>query len=349
MPKTAKSAAVTKTDFQLQILTSGEWKRWDSFIRESAQGTVFQTTPYLSAFSDAFQRETEILAVLENEEIIAGVILFPKKRAGIKYATSPYLIPFNGILIKDVSSLRPYFKRVKYQQKVIELLQQELEKRFHYCEICLASSIIDIRSFIWQNWRIQPDYTIYIPLQDQTEPLDIIPHNQRRHIRKFEKSSFSFGEFSDFTVCYDLMSQSYRHHGMKPPIGQQNFEELVSNLFNKNLLKTYIISIAKRPVSFMMLIEDKPEVYALFSGKDFVQERTEAELYLHWRLIQLYREQSYESFDLLGAMSSSISRVKLELGGKLVRQDVARYFKNGLIRVLLQAETFRQMRNRRNF
>ena len=342
-------ATVTKTDLQLQILTSGQWERWDHFVRESPQGTVFQTTPYLNAFSDAFKRRTEILTVLENEEIIAGVVLFPKKRGGIEYTTSPYLVAFNGILIKDVSSFKSYFKKVKYQQKVIALLQRELERRFQYCEIYLASSLIDIRSLIWQNWRIQPDYTIFIPLQGKTDPLDIIPHNQRRHIKKFEKSSFTFEEFSDFTTCYNLMSQSYQHHGMKPPIGLKDFEEFVSILSTNNYLKTYVISIAKNPVAFMMLVEDRPRVYALFSGKDFVQERTEAELYLHWRLIRLYREQLYDTFDLLGAMSPSISRVKLELGGKLIRQDVARYFKNSLIRFLLKAETFRQMRNRRNF
>jgi hypothetical protein len=340
-------ATVTKTDFQLKILASGEWKKWDNFVRESPQGTFFQSTTYASAFSEAFQREYEILTVLENNEIIAGIVLYPKNRVGIKYATSPYLIPFNGILLKDLSSLHPYFKRVKYQQKVIELLRLELEKRFHYCEIYLASSISDIRNLIWHNWQIRPDYTIHVPLKIENDSPHIIPHNQRRHIRKFEKSSFIFEESSDFKICYDLMSQSYRHHGIKPPIELQVFQEFASTLFNKKLLKTYIISIEKKPAAFMMLIEDKPTVYALFSGKDFIEEQTETELYLHWRLIKLYREQSYEYFDLLGAMSPSISRVKLELGGELIRQDVAQFFKNNFIRLLLQAESFRQMRDRR--
>lgn len=347
LPKTCRTATVTKSDFQLNHLTSSQWESWDQFVLESPQGTVFQTTPYLSAFSETFQRKVEILTVIENDEIVAGVVLLPKIRAGLKYATSPYLIPFNGILIKDVSSIDSYFKRVKYQQRAVELLQSELERRFHFCELNLSSRLLDLRSFIWQNWKIQPDYTIYIPLQDLTAPINSIPHNQRRHLRKFEKSSFTFGEFSDFTICYELMNQSYRHHAVKPPIGEETFQKFSFALLDLNLLKTYIISVADRPITFMMLIEAKPKVYALFSGKDFIHGRTEAELYLHWQLIQLYREKSFESFDLLGAMSPSISRVKLELGGKLVRQDVARYFRNSLVRLMFQVETFRQKRNRR--
>ena len=338
---------MTKSDFQLHTLTSSHWENWNQFILKAPHGTVFQTTPYLTAFSETFQRELEILAVFENDKIIAGVVLLPKLRGGLKYATSPYLIHFNGIFIKDISAIDSYLKRVKYHQKVLELLQTELERRFHFCELNLSSNLLDLRSFIWKNWQIQPDYTIDIPLQDEADPITSIPHNQRRHIRKFEKSSFTLGEFSDFTICYDLMNQSYQHHAVKPPIGREDFQKFCSALLDKNLLKTYVISVADKPVTFMMLIEAKPRVYALFSGKDFVQERTEAELYLHWRLIQLYREKSYDSFDLLGAMSPSISRVKLELGGKLVRQDVGRYFRNGLVRLLFQVETFRQKRNRR--
>ena len=235
LPKTCRTATVTKINFQLHTLTSSQWKSWDKFVLESPQGTVFQTTPYLNAFSEAFQRKVEILTAFENDEIVAGVVLLPKMRGGLKYATSPYLIPFNGILIKDVSSIDSYFKKVKYQQRALELLQGELERRFHFCELNLSSRLFDLRSFIWQNWQIQPDYTIYIPLQDPTDPIDSIQHNQRRHLRKFEKSSFTFGEFSDFKICYDLMNQSYRHHAVKPPIGQEAFQKFSSALLSLKL------------------------------------------------------------------------------------------------------------------
>jgi hypothetical protein len=340
--------AVAKSEYRLQKISSDEWASWDSFVRNSPQGTVFQTTPYLNAFSSAFKRNIEILAVTENDELIAGLVVLPKKRGGIRYTTSPYLIPFNGIIMKDVSTLGSYLKKVKFHQRVVSLIQQELEKRFHYSEIYLASSIMDIRSFIWQNWHIQPDYSINIPLQDHDNLIDGLPHNQRRHIRKFEKSEFTLEESQDYEICYNLMYQSYRHHGIKPPIEQQNYTEFVSLLFKNKLQKTYLISIAEKAAAFMIVIEDKPLVYALFSGKNFKQEQSEAELYLHWRLLQLYQDKSYDSFNLLGAMSPSISRVKLELGGRLVRQDIGRYFKNGIIRLLLQAESIRQLRNRRN-
>ena len=341
-------ADVAKADFQLQILSSPEWQKWDQFVRESRQGTIFQTTAYIQAFSEAFQRPAEILAVFHSQEIVGGIVVFPKNRGGLRYATSPYLIPYNGLVIKDISADQTYYKTLKYEQKIITLLQAELEKRFHYSEISLSDDLVDIRNFVWRGWEFQPEYTVSIPLRKDMDPIDDMTHNQRRHIRKFEKEHFSFQEFTDTDVCYDLMTQSYRHHHIRPPINKTEFENFTNILLERKLLYGYVIFKGSEHLAFMMVIEHKSRVYALFSGKNFEQEHSEAELYLHWRILQLYREKGYELFDLLGAMSPSISRVKLELGGVLNRRDYARFYKNSFIRLLLKIQTYRGMKKRRN-
>ncbi len=341
-------ADVAKANFQLQILPSPQWDQWDQFVKGSRQGTIFQTTAYIQAFSEAFQRPAEILAVLRDQEIMGGIVIFPKSRNGLEYATSPYLIPYNGIILRDISTDRSYYKSLKEEQKIIMLLQDELEKRFHYCEISLANDLTDIRSFVWRNWEFIPEYTAYIPLRIDSDPMNDMPHNQRRHIRKSEKENSSFREFTDSGVCYDLMAQSYRHHQIRPPINKTEFENFAKILLERKLLAGYAIMKGAKTLAFMMVIEDKPWVYAMFSGKNFEHEHSGAELYLHWRILQLYREKGYESFDLLGAMSPSISRVKIELGGILKRRDFARFYRHRIIRLLFKIQTFREMKKRRN-
>jgi hypothetical protein len=123
--------------------------------------------------------------------------------------------------------------------------------------------------------------------------------------------------------------------------------KFTSLLADQNLLRTYTIAHHDRIIAFIMVVECAPTVYALFSGKDFTGNLKEAELYLHWKIMEYYAGKGFHSLDLLGAMISSISRVKLELGGILRRGDHARYFKNRFYNALYWLQQGSQKRNRR--
>ena len=336
---------MAKKDLQLEKLPVGEWDEWDPFVRQSPQGTVFQESRYLQSFADVFHRELNVMVIRQDQEILAGLVLLPKKRGWIRYATSHYLLPYNGPLISEDLSGLSYQKKIKWINRIIPMFLKYIRENYQFAEMYLSDQIPDLREFIWRDWRIIPDYTIQIPLEDLS--INQLPHNQRRHLNKFSQYDTQFSESSDYASCFDLMNSSYENHSRTPPISKTQFMEFTSLLTDQNLLRTYTIARHGRIMAFIMVAECAPTVYALFSGKDFTGNLKEAELYLHWKTMEYYAGKGFRSLDLLGAMMPSISRVKLELGGILRRGDHARYFKNRFYNALYWLQQGRQERNRR--
>ena len=117
-------------------------------------------------------------------------------------------------------------------------------------------------------------------------------------------------------------------------MSREQFINFSRKLIESKIAKCYAIIRNKKILSAMLVVEDKSTAYALFSGKDFKYDKKDSELYLHYSLMNYYKDNNYKFFDLLGAMSPSIARVKLELGGQLERWDRAVYFKNRSSRML---------------
>jgi hypothetical protein len=338
---------VAQPTLYLRPLDERDWEEWDRFVKEKTQGTVFQTSPYFKTFAEVFHRKVEVIAVYHLEEIIAGIVIFPRKKWYFNYTTLPFLFPHNEILMGKFSFTQKYQKRIKSENNILELIRQNLEKRYHFCQLYVSSSIVDMRGFAWNKWLFKPTYTISIPLIHEKNVLERISHNQRRHIRKFEKKSSDFIEFNDFSSCYRLISQSYAAHGIIPPLEKNLFKKFSEKLNHVGILKGYAITMDGETQAVMLVVEDFPVVFALFSGRNFNRDFSEAELFLYWRVLNHYREKNYITFDLLGAMSQSISRVKLELGGILHRGDELFYFRNSFFRILYYLEFYRQTRSRK--
>jgi hypothetical protein len=335
---------LAKSDLQLQILSEKDWEQWDEFVRKSPQGTIFQTASYLNCFTGAFERDFDKLAITQYDKILAGITLLPKKAGWISYATSPYLIPFNGLLFSENTGELSYLKQIKRFNKITTLLLEYIRTHYHFIEMYLSDTLPDLREFLWNNWQLTPDYTIEIPLEGLS--IKNLPHNQRRHINKFSILESQFNETEDFAKCYDLMKNSYAYHQKIPPVSKEEFQKFSTVLSMEKLSKTFIVMLENQIASFLMIIEDAPYAYALFSGKDFSKVENESELYLHWKVLEYYADKKYQFLNLLGAMSPSISRVKLELGGLLKRNDHALYFKNGFYRTLYRIENLRKNKSR---
>ena len=157
--------AVTDSNFKLKYLDPSQWNLWDSFVRNSQQGTVFQSSDYIHSVTSAFRRLAKILVVFRADQLVGGVVLYPKKKWGVNYVTSPFFIPYNGFIIDCFQESRFYYRRIRLQQKVLELLQNEIEKQFASTELCLSPHLEDFRSLIWNDWKFFPQYSINIPLQ----------------------------------------------------------------------------------------------------------------------------------------------------------------------------------------
>jgi len=327
---------VTSNSFRLQYLPPEQYPRWDAFLEESTNGTIFQSTAYVLAVSRSFQREVQILAVLQQDQICGGVVLFPRKKFGQRYLTTPFFVPYNSFIVSKFSGTKIERRRIKYQSEVLEMLCAELEKQYPFIQMDLTPGITDFRCLVWRNWKFTPSFNIIIDLQKEQNLFDQIRRNQQRDIMNFEKNDYLVKSGSDVKVLFQLLQQSYRQHGIEPPLEEVVFETFVRELLDHKLANYFLIEVQGRPVAGLMVIQEKQRVYALFAGKDFQGDWAEAELYLHWHLMQYYREYGVKVLDLLGGMVDSIAHFKFGLGGTLFRYDQLYFFRNNLLEWLFK-------------
>lgn len=330
---------MAKSDFKLFVLDQTKYHLWDDFVNSSSLGTIFQLSSYFLIIQHVFNRKSLILAVEYLDKIVGGIVLYPKHRLGIQYFTLPFFIPYNGFILSEFKEFEMYEKRIRFQQYVLEVLNEYIQKMFVFGEIYVSTRIPDLRGLMWKGWNFSPDYTIKLLLQEQENLSQGIRRNQMRHIRKFENLPGKFKQFNDAKLLYNLIKQSYQYHEIKPPLTENLFVQFIDQLLERKIGRIWGIELKGKMLAGMLIIESLPYAYALFSGRDVTSERKEAEIYLYWKLLHYYKEKNFKIFDMLGAMSPSISKAKLEMGGVLKRSDKAIYFRSNFYRILFDLES----------
>ena len=332
--------------FTLRTLGEDKYPQWDEFVQGSPQGTIFQRSTYIRIIQSVFHRDPQIIAVQDPDNIVGGIVLYPLQKFGIRYFTQPFYLPYNGFVLSDFASIKDYAKRMNLQQHVIELLQNYIEKQFDFGELYLPPDISDFRSLIWKGWKFSPEFDLEMDIRKPKNLSNLIRRNQMKHIQKFEKISPHFGEIQDPQILFNLIDQSYRYHKTSPPIPENQFVRLIKGTIDNKIGRIWGIQVEGRWIAAMLVIEGFPVFYSLFSGRDTEYADSEGKIYLYWKILNHYRNKNFEIFDMLGAMSPSISRVKIEMGGKLKRADKITYFKSGLYRLLFQLQSRRKLKER---
>lgn len=331
---------MTDLDFYPEYIKPSQWKLWDEFVKESPQGTIFQTFSYIQCVTEAFQRPAKILSVWGRNRIVGGVVLYPLKRWGLSYATTPYFIPYNGFLLHHFNESSFYYRRTYLQNKALAMLMNEIGKTFAFVDLHQSPSLEDMRELIWKKWQFTPEYTVLVHLQRGEDLLQFVERDQRRRIRNFESQNIKFQPITEMEALYQLMEKSYFRHRIHPPLPRELFLTFTKDLLERQLAACHGIFRNDEFLSAVLTVEDFPTVYALFSGKTDTDDASSAELYLFWKIIQYYRGKSFQTIDFLGAMVPSIAKIKMELGGVLQRSDRTVNYRNKLI------ETFAGINNR---
>ena len=85
-----------------------EIPQWDDFVSRSPQGTIFQSSKYLSVVSGVLNRRVEIIGLTKAGNLVAAVVLLPQKKSGLSYATSPFYLPYNGIMVGSEQNFKHF-------------------------------------------------------------------------------------------------------------------------------------------------------------------------------------------------------------------------------------------------
>ncbi len=328
----------------IRPLREEDYPLWDVLVQSSSVGTVFQKSDYVRCVQESFRRPAHIVGVFSGTRLIGGTILFPQKKLFLEYSTTPYFVPYNGIVLNDFPSKQFYYNRIGQQNRIIQQLLQYVEKRFAFVELHLHNQFPDVRPIVWQGWEFIPEITAVSDLQEDIYAR--MDRDQRRRLRRLEEKDLRLIDSCPPETLVNLWKTSYQRHHKKPPLPEKDLLSFVQNLVNSKFARIWALTLKNNVVTALLVVEDKDTVYALFSGRSGTSGLSSEELYLFYRVMLAYRETGIQKMDFLGAMEPSIAKVKLELGSRLQRSDRIRYFRNPVVKNFVGWWEFRQQKQR---
>ena len=282
-----------------------------------------------------FNKNCEVIYAEKGDTILAAAVLFPRKKLGLCYSATAFYIPYDGILLNPLSERKRDCHKIALQEQLVADILQEIGNKFQYVTLKLSPDLFDLRPFVWQNWQVEPEYSVVFNFAELSPDYDSIENSQKRKLKQIEKLNMEIVESDDSQILFDFWSQSYAGHRRKTPLPEIQFKQFVDNLIAAKIGKLYFLQQNAIYLAGLFVLQDKESTYFMFSGRNFENESSGTELYLIYQTLLKYQSAGFKKADLLGAMVPSIAKVKLELGGKLKRSDNVTFYRNSRIKFLI--------------
>lgn len=331
--------------YQERYLDPGEYDLWDHFVYESKNGTLFHTSGWAEIIRETFNRSFKILVLEKNGAIEAGILFWPKHNMGIRSITQMAATTYQGILFKAPAAEKASSARARLHHLTGQLLDT-LQAAYHFIEIPLTPDFDDVRPFQWRGFTATPAYTYRFTISPFDELSKQFSQSLRRKINVSEKRDMRILLSGDSGPLIRFVSDSYRHHGIRPPLAQTDLSRLLDHCLRRETGLLYYLVEGDQPIAGIFVLQDAQTVYALFSGIDSDHRDENYTEYLHAALLREAGMQN-KTFDFLGANTSLFEQFKRSFGGSLTVFYNVYYVRNSFVHLIarLRRRQHRLLRN----
>lgn len=294
-------------NYQRQYLTSTHYALWDTFVDNSPQSTIYGKSWYLAALQCPFQ----ILVILANQQILAGLVL---TKDGRNHFANPYLGKYLGIYYAN-------FKGTAYNQetkrrKLTDLLLAEITKlpTFNYF---FHPQFATYFPFYINNFESRPRYSYWINLKDQSlvEITAKFHSKLRSEIKLAEQQKFKITTDISLDIFVNTCQQTFLQKGAKFPFKLSFLRNYCEKLLERKVLQMSGIKDQQGRIMAVVGILKTPQTSTLIlSGFDKrIIQRGVNELLLY-HCIQVAKKQA-NFFDFEGSMIPTIESFYRKFGG----------------------------------
>jgi hypothetical protein len=292
-------------------LERSEFGRWDEFVRQSPQGTLFHTTLWLEASRAPFT----LFGCFRGEELrggfAAGVV--GRRSAG---HPQPFLTPYLGLLLPKPDG--KYVTTISTNKAITAAFAAFLKEEFDSVEFRYPPEVIDLQPFIWGGFQAGLRYTYRLPLFDLDAALENMDKSRRRDIASAEHLGW-VEEGADFSEILRLSEKTFRRQGLDAGFSDAalRFERVLRSAGRCRGFLTRVRS--GEPVAAVWIVWDEKRAYGLISGYDNAEESRNAVALALWRSIQYTaRDLELLEFDFEGSMIRGVEQFFRKFGPTLM-------------------------------
>ena len=306
-------------EYEVRALDASEFARWDEFVRQSPQGTLFHTTLWLDAAGQAFR----LLGCFRGGELHGGFALglVNHRAAGTPH---PSFTPYLGILYSAPHA--KYVTEISNNKEIGVAFAAFLKKEFDRVELRFAPEVVDLQPFIWQGFDVELRYTYRLPLTNLSSVFDNMDAARRRNLVSAEKQGVQVEAGADFGEIVRLREISFERQGIAASDvpAAIRFE---TALRRAGRCQAFLARSGKgEPLGGVWIVWDEKRAYYLFGGYDHSAKSNNAVALAMWRAIQFTAlDLKLPEFDFEGSMIPAVERFFRKFGATLTPVYTVRY------------------------
>jgi len=287
-------------------------KRWDQFVETSPQGSLFHKWDFLKTVERHSRHRFLPYGVYSGEELRCIFPFFIGRDHGLTVMNSPppnTQIPYLGPAFDPSVQARRASAKEKIFEQVTSELCREIDKTApNYVSITTAPNFLDVRSFIWKNYREHLGFTYTIDLE---RPLDEIwasfSRSCRQKIKSARKHPPEIQQTNDVSPLLDIWRKRFSELGLQVPLLSDNYLKELVAAFPQDVT-VYNVNIDGRLATATVCCVMQKERYSFWIGLSAREQRGLNE-YLIWEVVQRAKSEGFKKLDL-GASDAGPSLFK---------------------------------------
>lgn len=309
----------TSRDYEVRALEPGEFVRWDEFVRQSPQGTLFHTTLWLEAASVPYQ----LLGCFRGNEMRGG---FALGLLGNRTAGMPHrgITPYLGILYP--ASQGKYVTEISNNKEIGIAFATFLAHEFRQVDIDFSPEVIDTMPFRWQGFTVGLGYTYRLSLANFDSVFENMDAARRRNIVSAEKAGIRVETGADLESILRLREISFERQHLTP-LYEQTAHKIERALRSADRCLAFLARNKEdKPAGGVWIVWDEKRAYYLLGGYDHAAKSNNAVALAMWRAIQYTAVNlRLAEFDFEGSVIPPVERFFRKFGGTLTPSYRIRY------------------------
>ena len=313
--------------YKVRALEENEFGRWEEFVRQSPQGTLFHTTLWLKASGMPFR----VLGCFRGDEMHGGcaIGIVGHRTAGRPY---PSLTPYLGVLYP--SSTAKYVTEISNNKEIGSAFALFLKNEFdEVADLPFSPEVVDLQPFLWEGFTTDLRYTYRLSLADFSCVFDRMDSARRRNVVSAEKQGVRIESGAEFDEITRLSEKSFERQSLELSHGQ------AINRFEAALRRAGqcrgFLALSKEGefLGAVWIAWDNKRAYYLLGGYDQSTKSNNAVALAMWHAIQFTAtELKLPEFDFEGSAIPAVERFFRKFGGTLTPYHGIRYRRPSRVR-----------------
>ena len=278
------------------------------------KGSIFNSFEWLTIYQDAL----EIFGIFNDDnKLIGGFYLFKTKLAGVlTHYKNPPFTPHIGLFFDNQTGNKA--NSLSFEKNLANCLAHFLDKLpFQIITLSLPDKFCDAQPFIWKKFKVIPNYTYQLNLENsEAELLKNISGDKRNSINKASKDKVSVIACTDMKVVKQMVEKTYTRKAKT--LNEKILNSILFDFSNTQNSYAYVALVDNQPAALCFCIHDASTAYYLLGGYDSKNKHQGAGVLALWNCVLHAKKTGLKKFDFEGSMIPEIEKYFRGFGGDLV-------------------------------